>query len=197
MRLREGPWRPEPVLDNGFGPPRRGLVSVRPIPGRELCRRTAPDRNARPHVPSARSIRLARWSAGCRCGLTDAFSAPSSSPRHTPTHGRLTTCGNRPSPRTRAWTTTSPRPTTTSAGACRATSGSGGGPTGSGRRARRHTGTDPVRPPLAGHADGGVLLDGQRGRLERPPGHPRHCPRSPGSRLRTAVRWTSAAPPSP
>src|SRR5688572_22784073 len=45
---------------------------------------------------------------------------------------------------------------------------------------------------------GGVLLDDQRGRLERPPGHRRRlAPRSPGSRLRMAVPWTSGAPPSP
>src|SRR5437868_13057667 len=41
----------------------------------------------------------------------------------------------------------------------------------------RHTGADRVRPPLAGHAEGGVLLDDQRGRLERPPGHRRRCHR--------------------
>jgi dihydrofolate reductase len=35
----------------------------------------------------------------------------------------------------------------------------------------------PVRPPLAGHAEGRVLLDDQRGRLERPPGHRRRCHR--------------------
>src|ERR687889_1852207 len=39
----------------------------------------------------------------------------------------------------------------------------------------RHTGADRVRPPLARHAEGGVLLDDQRGRLERPPGHRRRC----------------------
>src|ERR1700704_3343000 len=32
-------------------------------------------------------------------------------------------------------------------------------------------------PPQAGHAEGGVLLDDQRGRLERPPGHRRRCHR--------------------
>src|SRR5436190_2376449 len=37
----------------------------------------------------------------------------------------------------------------------------------------RHTGADRVRPPLAGYAEGGVLLDDQRRRLERPPGHRR------------------------
>src|SRR5438034_11637151 len=41
----------------------------------------------------------------------------------------------------------------------------------------RHTGADRVCPPLAGHAEGGVLLDDQRGRLERPPGHRRRCHR--------------------
>ena len=44
-----------------------------------------------------------------------------------------------------------------------------------GRRpaAWRHIGADRVRPPLAGPAEGGVLLDDQRGRLERAPGHRR------------------------
>src|SRR5699024_4265823 len=36
-----------------------------------------------------------------------------------------------------------------------------------------HTGAHRVRPPLAGHAEGRVLLDDQRGRLEHPPGHRR------------------------
>jgi hypothetical protein len=44
--------------------------------------------------PSVRSIRLARWSTGPRCGLTDEFSAPCWSVRRIPTHGRLTPCGN-------------------------------------------------------------------------------------------------------
>src|SRR4051812_17949078 len=54
--------------------------------------------------------------------------------------------------------------------------------------------TDCFRPPLAGHAEGCVLVDDQRGRLERPPGHrrPRHRDhqaedrgrRSPGHRRR-------------
>ncbi|CAA9268642.1 MAG: Dihydrofolate reductase, partial [uncultured Blastococcus sp.] len=39
--------------------------------------------------------------------------------------------------------------------------------------ARRHTGAHRVRPPLAGHAEGGVLLDARRGRRQRPPGHRR------------------------
>ena len=39
--------------------------------------------------------------------------------------------------------------------------------------AGRHTGADRVRRPLAGHAEGGVLLDDQSGRLEHPPGHRR------------------------
>ena len=39
--------------------------------------------------------------------------------------------------------------------------------------AGRHTGGDPVRQPLAGHAEGGVLLDDQHGRLEHPSGHRR------------------------
>src|SRR3954467_1238367 len=38
--------------------------------------------------PSVRSIRLARWSTGPRCGLTDEFSAPCWSVRRIPTHGR-------------------------------------------------------------------------------------------------------------
>src|SRR5256714_9592873 len=37
----------------------------------------------------------------------------------------------------------------------------------------RHTGADRVRPALSGHAEGGVLLDDQPGRLERPAGHRR------------------------
>src|SRR6202171_2535354 len=41
----------------------------------------------------------------------------------------------------------------------------------------RYTGADRVRPPLAGYAEGSVLLDDQRGRLERPPGHRRRCHR--------------------
>src|SRR5687768_15493823 len=36
--------------------------------------------------PSVRSIRLARWSTGPRCGLTDEFSAPCWSVRRIPTH---------------------------------------------------------------------------------------------------------------
>src|SRR6478752_7509190 len=36
--------------------------------------------------------------------------------------------------------------------------------------ARRHTGGDRVRPPLARHAEGGVLLDDRISRLEHPPG---------------------------
>ena len=43
-----------------------------------------------------RSIRLARWSTGSRCGLTDEFSAPRWSVRRIPTHGRLTPCGSGP-----------------------------------------------------------------------------------------------------
>src|ERR1700730_13983519 len=50
--------------------------------------------------------------------------------------------------------------------------------------AAQHTGAPPPRaravrspPPLAGHAEGGVLLDDPRGRLERPPGHRRPCHR--------------------
>ena len=39
------------------------------------------------------------------------------------------------------------------------------------QQAWRDTGADPVRAPLAGHAEGGVLLDDHGGRLERPPGH--------------------------
>ncbi|CAA9399393.1 MAG: Dihydrofolate reductase, partial [uncultured Nocardioides sp.] len=37
----------------------------------------------------------------------------------------------------------------------------------------RHSCAGRVRSPLAGHVEGGVLLDDQRGRLERPPGHRR------------------------
>ena len=48
----------------------------------------------RRRFPSVRSIRLARWSTGPRCGLTDEFSAPCWSVRRIPTHGRLTPCGN-------------------------------------------------------------------------------------------------------
>jgi hypothetical protein len=44
--------------------------------------------------PSVRSIRLAWWSTGPRCGLTDDFSAPCWSVRRIPTHGRPTPCGN-------------------------------------------------------------------------------------------------------
>src|SRR4051812_1605359 len=36
-----------------------------------------------------------------------------------------------------------------------------------------HTGAHRVRPPLAGHAEGRVLLNDQHGRLEHPPGHRR------------------------
>ena len=39
--------------------------------------------------------------------------------------------------------------------------------------ARRHPGGDRVRAELAGHAEGGVLLDDRQGRLEHPPGHRR------------------------
>src|SRR3954469_8449950 len=39
--------------------------------------------------------------------------------------------------------------------------------------ARPHATGNAFPPPLAGHAEGGVLLDDQRGRLERPPGHRR------------------------
>src|SRR3954466_15641594 len=42
-----------------------------------------------------------------------------------------------------------------------------------GPAAARPPGEVPSPPPLAGHAEGGVLLDDQRGRLERPPGHRR------------------------
>ena len=35
--------------------------------------------------------------------------------------------------------------------------------------ARRHPGADRVRAELAGHAEGGVLLDDRQGRLEHPP----------------------------
>src|SRR5207245_600854 len=41
----------------------------------------------------------------------------------------------------------------------------------------RHTGAERARRPLAGHAEGGVRLDDQRGRLDRPPGHRRGGPR--------------------
>ena len=34
---------------------------------------------------------------------------------------------------------------------------------------------DRVRAELAGHAEGGVLLDDRQGRLEHPPGHRRRC----------------------
>ncbi len=40
-----------------------------------------------------------------------------------------------------------------------------------GRRLWDEMGTDRVRRTLAGHAEGGVLLDDRRGGLERPPGH--------------------------
>jgi hypothetical protein len=62
-------------------PPPRGTAPV--------CRRSA-----RQGFPSVRSIRLAWWSTGPRCGLTDDFSAPCWSVRRIPTHGRLTPCGN-------------------------------------------------------------------------------------------------------
>ena len=51
-------------------------------------------RGVRSSFPSVRSIRLARWSTGPRCGLTDESSAPCWSVRRIPTHGRLTPCGN-------------------------------------------------------------------------------------------------------
>src|SRR5919112_1377961 len=54
----------------------------------------APVSGVRRGFPSVRSICLAWWSTGPRCGLTDDFSAPCWSVRRRPTHGRLTPCGN-------------------------------------------------------------------------------------------------------
>ena len=54
-----------------------------PPPGTApVCRRSA-----RQGFPSVRSIRLAWWSTGPRCGLTDDFSAPCWSVRRKPTPG--------------------------------------------------------------------------------------------------------------
>src|SRR5215207_10523084 len=64
--------------------------------------------------------------------------------------------------------------------------------------AQRYPGGDRVRAELAGHAEGGVLLDDRQGRLEHPAWSPAtRSPRSPGSRPRTAARWASAAQRSP
>src|SRR5215207_7792613 len=62
--------------------------------------------------------------------------------------------------------------------------------------ARRHPGADRVRAELAGHAEGGVLLDDRQGRLEHPPGHRRRCsgdhPTQGRRRRADEDRWRNA-----
>jgi hypothetical protein len=78
----------------------RWKVSQPPAPPVDArCAAACDIPTTRPRVPanrfpSVRSIRLARWSTGPRCGLTDELSAPCWSVRRIPTHGRLTPCGN-------------------------------------------------------------------------------------------------------
>jgi hypothetical protein len=91
-RSREGGRR---VLSR-LSPPHRAFIGrvlrdtrAPPPPGKApVCRRSA-----RKGFPSVRSIRLAWWSTGPRCGLTDDFSAPCWSVREYRL-GRLTPCGN-------------------------------------------------------------------------------------------------------
>ena len=58
----------------------------------------------------------------------------------------------------------------------------------------RHTGADRARPPLAGHPEGGVLLDEQRGRLERPRRHTARDARAGLARRESPQRASTVRP---